>query len=239
MTYKNAAIYLLYLSTPLLFLAATCNPFQDISDYENQTKRIEIKKGPCFGQCPVYNLSIYDNRVAVFTGERFTDKMGVHVKQLTQKDYEKLLSAFNKTNVWQFQDAYKSEVPDFPTVTITFYDKERSKTVIGKENRPEAVLELEEMLDEIANSNDWKVTDKSTNSEEGQGILVELRKEIDINTWIQKYAKQSMQIKRKVSATKNFWLVTFDTGAVVPEQMLEFIRRDKDVVGAEMKTEDF
>jgi hypothetical protein len=219
-----------------LLTAATCRPITE-DNLDNMTKRVEMKKEPCFGDCPVFTLTIYEGGLATYEGERFTDRIGLFSKQLNDGAYNHIIEAFDKANYWQFQSVYRAQVPDLPTVTITYHKDGQSKSVKGKDGRPDAVIELETMLDGIANSEGWtRLRAPESNLPPGaiaNEIIVQLMDEVDPRVWIVQYAKQGGAIKERISPNNNYWVITYDTNIIPPQEMLDWLRRDNYVLSAE------
>ncbi|RMF03384.1 MAG: hypothetical protein D6772_02195 [Bacteroidetes bacterium] len=223
-----------------ILMAATCRPF-GTKDISKLKPRIEMEKGPCFGSCPVFKLTIYEGGVAVYEGRRFTDRIGRYTKQLDMNVYRNLIRAFQEANMWSFQNAYKAQVPDLPTVTITYHEDGNSKSVKGKDGRPEKIEELEAMLDKIANSGGWEGADGSTNhglpdhviAEE---LIVNLSPQVDPSVWVIQFAKQDMRIVKRISPNSPYWVFRYNPDRVQPNEMLELVRRDPYVLSAEFNT---
>ena len=129
------------------FLMSSCKTTQDISKIDEWQKVVEMYKGPCYGRCPVFTFTIYDNQMATYRGKQFTDREGLYTKTLTPETYKKVVNAFSAANMWEFEDFYKSQIPDAATVTLTYVEDGQEKTVKGKENRPKEIRKLEQMLD--------------------------------------------------------------------------------------------
>lgn len=219
-----------------LTLAATCRPITEES-LATMTKRVEMKKEPCFGSCPVFTLTIYEGGRATYEGERFTERVGTFTKDLGTATYEEVIKAFEAANFQQFQSVYRAQVPDLATVTITYHREGESKSVKGKDGRPEAVLELESMLDGIANSGGWeRLSAPESDLPPGtiaNELIVQLADEVDPKVWIIQYAKQGMAIKERISPNNHYWLVTYDTSIIPAKEMIDWVRRDPYVLSAE------
>jgi hypothetical protein len=229
----------LFLCGSLAFIAFqfSCNSFKTVTDLDEQAKLIEMSKGPCFGQCPVFTLVIYQNGIAAYKGERFTDRMGLYVKRLPENQFRQIAQEFRQANLWQYQDVYRGQIPDLQTVTITYYEENKSKSVMGKDGRPDAVLKLEEMLDEIADSQGWEQKEKPASDFPDHLIptelIVQLVNGVDAKAWARKFAKQNMQAVRSLSPNGYYWLFSYDDSLMAPKQMIEFVRQDPDVVSVE------
>ena len=239
MRFHNALKYeIKLLGAVLLVLGAfSCWPTKNGKNLESLTKVIEMEKGPCFGRCPVFKLTIYDNGLASYEGERFTDRLGTYVKNVPSNSYKQLLQSFKEANLWQYKDIYRGRVPDLQTVTIIYHEGAESKSIKGKDGRPTVVMDLEALLDKIANEEGWELKDKPKQDLPANVIsnelIVEISNGIDINVWSRKYAKQDMQVVKSLSNNKLFWLVSFNDQIIPPNQMLEFVKNDPDVVSAE------
>ena len=229
----------------LLFIVMTfssCELTNKITNTSNaplkeEEKIIEMTKGPCYGRCPVFTISIYDNKMAAYRGKQFTERKGLWVKKLEKEEYNKLTTAFKNANLWQFNDMYKGQVPDLQTVTIAYTEGERSKSVKGKDGRPETILNLEEMLDNLANSTGWELKEKPESGLPenviADELIVQLNGGVDPHKWAQKYAKQGMKVVKSLSPNGYYWLVKYDSEVVPPESMLEMVRGDSNVLAAE------
>lgn len=142
----------------ITFFAFTfsCNTTQEIpSDLSTLEKEIEMDKNPCFGSCPHYTLTIYEKGIASFEGKKDVDKLGMHTKKLTPKEYEGVQRAFEASNFFELQDNYPSDLPDAPKTVITYHKDGQSKTVTGDFTRPAIVLSLDKILTQIAESDGW------------------------------------------------------------------------------------
>ncbi|MCO6487962.1 MAG: hypothetical protein J5I98_06065 [Phaeodactylibacter sp.] len=220
----------------IALLSVGCGPSAGMS-LSSMDKVIEMTKGPCYGRCPVFTLTIYEKGIVSYKGERYTDRLGTYVKKLEKDEMERLLREFKNANLWQYKDAYRGRIPDMQSVSITFYEGSRKKTVTGKEIRPNSVKWLESLLDQVAQSNtgwiqkeapDDNVPDYLIPNE----LVVELAEGIDPEEWAKSYVQADMLVEKRLNDTE-YWIFSFDDGLVTPDVMIEQVRMDKDVVSAE------
>lgn len=228
---------LLLVAAGFILLAATCRPLttKDLSELE---PRIKMFKGPCFGSCPVYTLTIYEGGVVAYEGQRFTNRVGLHTKLMDTNTYRELIKTFEDANMWSFQNAYKAQIPDMATVTITYYKDSESKEVKGKDGRPAKIVELEDILTKIADSGGWEQQNGGDNygmpeSVVADELLVNLSQEVDPSVWIIQFAKQDMQIVKRLSPNSPYWLFKFNADRMAPNEMLQWVQRDPYVLSAE------
>jgi hypothetical protein len=136
----------------LVFLLAACNPYQF-----DGTASIQLKKDPCFGVCPVYTFTVDGTGKATFKGVRNVSKLGSWKRQLTPEAANALFKAFEASKFQQFQDEYTAEVTDLPTTWVTYKTTAFEKTIKDYFGAPEALKNLEKMVETIAEEDtDWK-----------------------------------------------------------------------------------
>ncbi len=198
---------------------------------------VAMEKSPCFGRCPVYSMKVYQNGVASYDGKQFSELEGLHVKRISNAALSELKSTLADANLFRFQDAYRSRLPDLQSVKITYYTEDRYKSIIGKDGRPEPVLKIQELLEEIVENGGWQPKnaesgEKDSNIVENQ-MRVQLMNGVDINAWVRRYRRQEMTLIRGISANSNYWLVGFNAQKNEPEEVLAIVQADVQVVNAE------
>ncbi len=225
----------------LLFLSLSACTTQNLQSVrlEELSKVVEMSKSPCAGHCPVFTMIIYKEGIVSYKGEQFTEKRGLYVKKLAKPELDALLSEFSKSNLWQFKNAYRSEFYDAQTVSITYWEEGDSKTIIGKDNRPQKVLDLEKMLDELANADGWEQRGRGDDNYGlpkefiANQLIVQLKPGIDTKRWLRKYYLQEMELVESISSDSNYWLFSFNPENKHPQMMLDMVRNDSDVINAE------
>ncbi len=216
-------------------LIASCGPSAGMS-LDRLDKVIEMSKGPCYGRCPVFTLTVYENGIASYKGERFTDRLGTHVKKLEKEQMERLLREFQNAKLWQYKDSYRGRIPDMQSVSISYFDGPRKKTITGKEIRPNAVKWLESLLDQVAQSEGWVLKEAPDNNVPDylipNELVVELEEGVDPEEWAKGYVQADMLLESQLNDT-GYWVFSFDDGLVTPDVMLEQVRMDQSVISAE------
>lgn len=226
-----------------MMVCITCSFASCVTDVrkirlEELNKVVEISKGPCYGRCPVFTLTIYQDGIASYQGERFTDRVGLYVKRLDKEVFANLEKEFRDANLWQYQNVYKSRIADLQSVTLTYYEEGDIKAITGKEGRPQAVLKLEQTLDRIAAGADWILKEGPPPADLPEDaipneLVVQLNSGVNAYAWTEKYAKQGMKVLKSLSTDGYHWLISFDASIVPPKDMIELVRKDSEAVGAE------
>ncbi len=136
----------------IAILTTACNPYH----FDGSTS-IMLKKDPCFGVCPVYTFMVDGTGKASFIGVRNVAKMGSWNRQLPPEATNALFEAFEASSFQQFQDEYTAQVTDLPTTWVTYKTSTYEKTIKDYFGAPEALKNLEKMVETIAEEDaEWK-----------------------------------------------------------------------------------
>lgn len=232
----HLGMYAAYLLLTLILVnISSCGIVAPNTNVGELDKLVEMSKGPCFGFCPIYTLTVYSNGVVTYNGERNTNRQGMHLRILEKNELSALKSQLEKANLWQYQDLYKGQLPDMQTVTITYWEEGDFKTIAGKDGRPKPVVDIETTLEDIANSGKWKKLD-GEESEEAllNELIIQFVDGVNQGKWIKKYAKQGGKIVKQLAPNSLYWLMSFDPKKIKPQEMLRLVRRDEFIVSAEL-----
>jgi len=226
-----------------VFLQA-CNTVKMEKDPSKASPTIVYSKGPCFGSCPIFTLTVYNTGLAKFKGRQFTKMDGLYQKQLSKEEYTNLVKLFRKNRFWRFDNSYDMQLVDLSTVTLSFVDKGKTKTVKGKTGFPEKFKELTAALDSLIDSDGWKMLEKPGNGKntgkviENQ-IIIKTGKGMILSRWLQEYRKYGVRLMKRIGNDNKYWLIRYDTKKISPEKMLQLLHNDKRVAEAEFNKQVF
>ncbi len=217
----------------VLFYCTACLDTTKPLKIKDSQKVVEMSKGPCFGSCPVYTLTVYETGIVTFKGVRFTDRQGLFTKKIDKSKVQQITNKCIASNLWQFDDVYKSNIADMATVSITYFEGKEQKTISGKRERPMPVLEIEQILEELAFTDNWEQIEKL---DEGlppgaieNELIVKLNRGVEALAWSKGYNQEGLELKKELSNDKTYWLVSFNTDSIDPKEMIDILRRDQNV----------
>ena len=83
---------------------------------EQTTVLVELIKGGCYGTCPIYSISVDENRQIKYEGKRFVDAIGTYNWIMNEKDFITLNTLIDKN----FNSDFKQniEVQDLPLTEL-------------------------------------------------------------------------------------------------------------------------
>jgi hypothetical protein len=155
------ASWFFYIAMAGLLLVIT--PFTGCKPEKNNVAQedvvIKLERGACFGSCPVYTLTIFGNGTVVYEGEDFVQTKGSRETTISTDAINQLVSDFDKANYFSLNDSYTGfGVSDMPFVTTSIRIGGRTKAIkhyLGDRSAPQQLTELENRIDEVANSEQW------------------------------------------------------------------------------------
>ena len=231
----------------LLVFSFGCNTPKPVSELTAEDVKIEMYKGSCYGQCPIYTIKIYKGGYTTLLATQFGDKQGEYHRILSRKEYKKFVTAFEDANFPEFKESYPSGIVDFPLVTITYRDKKNRYLTQGRDTRPDELMKLQYMLEDLYEKEGWiqdsapqvmeeykelRAFDEGSNEIKNK-IIVKLKKGVDIDAWLIDMDAFKLKKDRTLSRDLNLHVVTYNTRHTKPSRMLRLIKGQRDVLEAE------
>lgn len=204
-----------------------------------------LSKGPCFGRCPVFTLTIMDNGVAEYHGTSNTKLLGTYQKTLSNEALTTLDQLFTANDFTTFEDDYKSMLPDLPLVKIGYAQNDSMLIKMGKEDRPEELMKLQYALDNIAGQQGWElikplptideeaakmVEDKLDKSK----IIIKHKPGTQVPMWFNAQREAyGIRIVDKVAEEPGGWIVTYSMNEYEADEVMQALQSDEKIVSAE------
>jgi hypothetical protein len=115
---------------------------------------VAMRRGPCFGNCPVYEVVLRGDGTATYQGGDYAPREGRWEGRVAPEEVEALLARLREVDFWEMEADRQIRVQDLPEVVITAEQRGRRHRV--HTNRPPAELQpIQRAIDSIAASIDW------------------------------------------------------------------------------------
>jgi hypothetical protein len=131
---------------------------------------ISLERTPCYGTCPVYNVSVSPSGQVVFEGQANVRVIGTANGQIPPLRVDSLLVELEKAGYFRFASRYTVSEPacgryvtDLPAAITTVIFRGRTKRIEhdhGCGGAPLALAVLEKRIDEVLGSSEWIGTKK-------------------------------------------------------------------------------
>jgi len=124
-----------------------------------------IEKGLCFGNCPTYNMYIYNNGNIVLKAIRGVDKKGLYKASLQPEAMHEFISKAKEIHFFEMKEVYDNKmVTDLPMVITSIVIEGKRKVVKRRYEYPKEIVELEKLFTNLLSELNWeKIQDTSNN----------------------------------------------------------------------------
>ncbi len=234
----------------VLFSTFACKSKKNAAGLGTKDVMYSIKKGACFGQCPVYSMTIDGKGLAKLDARRFNKINGKLERTLSKEELAVLEMAFKAANLGGMNAEYPMAVEDLATIVVGHNIDGTLKTVKGNESMPDSYIRIVALMDGISRSEGWTVIEKypelesdnaravqETKPKEDNNIYEEIIMEpnpgVRLPIWFKEKQAISVRLLKKVDTNSNLWLITYDKNLYEPNVMLDMLRKDPDVKFAE------
>ena len=132
---------------------------------------IKLERTSCFGECPVYAVSIDAKGNVTYEGTKFVRVEGRQTDRVPVARVAALLETADRIRFFELNDRYRTirnpdgtetMVTDLPTTVVTVTREGRSKRVEDYIGAPQSLKELEQQIDDAARTMRWIRLDEPT-----------------------------------------------------------------------------
>jgi hypothetical protein len=115
-----------------------------------------IQRTPCFGRCPIYTLTVYEDGRAEYFGKNFAPREGKWTAAVSLELMEQLKVFANEIGYFELENVYDKEVvTDVPSTITSLRTEEGLKTVVNRFDAPEGLYRFEQYFDELFMNVEW------------------------------------------------------------------------------------
>ncbi len=146
-------------------IAATCKKHQQTTEEATPTgpgedvyAMVTMRRSPCYGRCPVYEVRFYTDGTIEYVGKMNVDRIGTYRAHMSKEEVDALRQKIHEVGFWDFSPEYPDDgtiVTDLPTTTITVRVGDMMKEVKEKHGAPRALKDFEKYLDRLLEGRDW------------------------------------------------------------------------------------
>lgn len=120
---------------------------------------ITLERTACFGTCPVYTVTIFENGTVSYRGENFVEVTEEQISEIDPETVEQIVEAFATAGYFDWNEAYTTQtVSDLPTVITSVSrngETHRIEHYVGDYSAPLALPFLENWIDEMTHTQLW------------------------------------------------------------------------------------
>jgi hypothetical protein len=100
-----------------------------VEQYAGEITSVMLRRGACFGSCPIYEVTLEADGTAVWNGERFVERLGRHRGEVDVNDLARLARFIERAGFFGWEPEYLGNVTDTPDYQLTVARRDQTKTV--------------------------------------------------------------------------------------------------------------
>ncbi len=120
------------------------------------------QRGACYGMCPIFNLTIYNDGHAIYEGKNFVDRIGIYRTTMDEAVLQKVTQAAESIGYFSFEDIYDNpHITDIPTTKTALRKDYKLKWVTNRYKGPAGLKVFYNEIDSIIEQHNWmKVSER-------------------------------------------------------------------------------
>ena len=126
---------------------------------------ISLSRGMCFGECPVYRVTLTADGLADFDGEAFVDLIGQHQGFVDPDRVEDLVRVILRLGFAGLLPEYPTEVTDQPSTELVLRGEDRHLRVVDHGGAPLEFWAMAATVDAVVNEVEWDEPDDDDDGE--------------------------------------------------------------------------
>ena len=128
--------------------------FEDLA--EGDSLFASIRKGYCYGRCPVYELEIYNSGFVHYNGIANMELLGEHTSRLSTDQMLAFLDKANEISYFELNDEYDNPgISDLPETTTSLVMGGKRKSVRRRHGYPNSIIAFEDQFNGLLTSLTW------------------------------------------------------------------------------------
>jgi hypothetical protein len=115
---------------------------------------VALRRGPCFGNCPVYEVVLRGDGTATYDGGDYAPREGRFEGRVPPEEVAALLAMLEEVDFWHMEPDRQIRVMDLPEIVLTAERRGRRHRV--HTNLPPRELEpIQAAIDSVARKIEW------------------------------------------------------------------------------------
>ena len=210
----------------LLILACT----KKIVPSTSGGKLLQMDKSPCFGYCPVYQLTVFDNGLLSLHAQQNLKDPGTYRYQMTKSELKQFKAQLAKLNLSTYKDEYREPIADAPSTTLTYYS-DPIKKIYTNFQYPDLLQKFTDSLDHMVINSSWE---KFIDLRQKKEFIIHLKEGKTISGVLQRFSEYDLMLgKRLDPASSQLWMVTAQVLPQDEDGLLKKLKLDVDIKEAQ------
>ncbi len=197
---------------------------------QSNAKLFEMRKSPCFGYCPVYTLTVYQNGQVNLDAKQNFKPNGAFSRQMSNSEFKSFKSQLKSLKLATYQKEYKEPIADASATFITYY-ADSIFNIMTNFRFPPALANVTDTLERMAlNGKLWSFFHDHRITQE---YIVQLKDGKSISDFLSRFESYDARMIRRLDANNSYWLISAKSDSDKVADLLNAIKRDEDIKNAQ------
>jgi hypothetical protein len=127
-----------------------------MATYAEDISSITLRRGACFGTCPIYEVTLRADGAATWDGERFVDRLGHHEGEVDVFDFGRLARFVERAGFFGWDPEHRANVTDLPDYVLTVVRGTETTSVLQNGvDEPADFWVIARLVDGLACAIEW------------------------------------------------------------------------------------
>ena len=117
------------------------------TNYNKNKAFFSMKRTPCYGKCPTYNIIFFNDGKVIYEGKKFVPNEGKYEGQLNIKTLALIQDKIRQVDFFNLDSVYDARISDLPSVILEVNMDGKNHKVIDRYKGPKKLREFEKYID--------------------------------------------------------------------------------------------
>jgi|GEM_PF-1600913 len=198
---------------------------------------LKYDRGPCFGSCPVYTLYLLTDHHGLLYAKTNLLPQGWYAASLDQKEVDELLRMLELDKYWHPDLSDQPTISDQPSHHLEYKHPSGLRILDAQSKFNTDLSDLFRKFNHLVEETKWDTSSMRPADfvpQPSLDFIVQLKAGIDPDKWIKKYATYGATVKRKISPSQTYYLISKDPAKGSSDNFYAALKRDQDLIGVQI-----
>ena len=122
---------------------------------EDSVTSVGLSRGMCYGECPVYDVTLLTDGLVVYKGEYFVERIGQYGGEVDPDRVRNLIRVILRLGFAELEPEYPTLVTDQPSTELTLTGEQQHHSVVDHGGAPLEFWAMAAVVDAIVDEVEW------------------------------------------------------------------------------------
>lgn len=196
---------------------------------------VRYSRGPCFGQCPVFELYLAKDGTALLHARSNMLEPGWYIGRIPRAEVREVTGTIDPPGFWTEPADEQPEIADLPSMHLVYRDGQTVRQLQAKGRMTDDMSRAFQMLDNVMAHTAWSLAECRPVpwQETTDAVIVQFKPGVLPEVWLSEHHVLGLRLERTISRRTGHYLFKLTRADIEPNDVLQHVRQDPDVIGAQ------